>query len=199
MFYKEVDKRKRQDMAVFLKDHFRYNTMNSWNRCTSFANNVKIYNLSLGELEDKAYEAIQDELVYDICAHPIIVDFTKKMKGRYTIGFNGRCGGYLVLYNSEYVKSEHLSYCRSCGQKNFQKVPEGEVGVCGRCKQKDRVNYNEIPMNLRVYTGRSIEFDEDEDIDMESLKELVRIVEEFDKTCDEIVESFTSYLRDMYV
>ena len=193
MFYKEVDKRKRQDMAVFLKDHFRYDTMSSWNRVTSFANNVKIYKLKLGELENKAYEAIQDELVYDICAYPIIADFTKKMKGRYTIGFNGRCGGYLVLYNSEYVKSEHLSYCRSCGQKNFQKVPEGEVGVCGRCGQKNRVNYNEIPMNLRVYSGRGIEFDEEDSIEV--IKSLVEVVQEFDKACDEIIEAFTSYLE----
>ena len=50
---------------------------------------------------------------------------------------------------------------------------------------------------LRIFPGRSIELDED--TDMRSLKELVEIVEEFDKTCDEIVESFTSYLRDMYV
>lgn len=197
MFFEKVDKRSRKKMYQFLDKHFRYDTMSSWNRCTSFANNVKIYNLSLGELEAKAYEAIHDDLPYELYVYPIISEFSRRTNGRYTIGFNGRCGGYLVLYNSEYELSQYKSYCRKCGQQNFQEVPEGEIGVCGRCRQQSRVNYKEIPKVLRIFPGRSIELDED--IDMESLKELVRIVEEFDKTCDEIVESFTSYLEDMYV
>lgn len=197
MFFEKVDKRSRKKMCEFLDNHFRYSTMNPWNGCTSFANNVKIYNLKLGELESKAYEAIQDELMYEICVYPIINEFSERTNGRYTIGFNGRCGGYLVLYSSEYELSQYKSYCPKCGQQNFKEVPEGEVGVCGRCRQQSRVNYKEIPKVLRIFPGRSIELDED--TDMRSLKELVEIVEEFDKTCDEIIESFTSYLRDMYV
>ena len=77
------------------------------------------------------------------------------------------------------LKGKHV------GTYKTLEVTEGEVGVCGRCRQQSRVNYKEIPKELRVFSGRSIELDED--TDMESLKELVRIVEEFDKTCDEIV------------
>ena len=44
-FYEKVDLRSRKDMVDFLENHFRYFTMNSWNRSTSFANNMKLYNL----------------------------------------------------------------------------------------------------------------------------------------------------------
>ncbi len=41
-FYTPVDLRSRADMTGFLKKHFRYHTMNSWNRSTSYACNLKI-------------------------------------------------------------------------------------------------------------------------------------------------------------
>ena len=49
MYYKEVDKRYREAMTAFLKKHFRYHTMNSWNRSTSYANNIKLYNLNFSK------------------------------------------------------------------------------------------------------------------------------------------------------
>ncbi len=45
MFCKEVDKRYRKAKIAFLKKHFRYHTMNSWNRSTSYANCIKLYNI----------------------------------------------------------------------------------------------------------------------------------------------------------
>lgn len=53
-FYKKVDIRKPKDMIDYLKNHFRYDTMNSWNRATSYANNVKIHRVIPNELQDKA-------------------------------------------------------------------------------------------------------------------------------------------------
>lgn len=55
-FAKEVDTTDRKAMADFLTNHFRYDTMNSWNESTSYANNVKIYNLGIEDKEvlDKA-------------------------------------------------------------------------------------------------------------------------------------------------
>ena len=49
MFYKEIDKRYRETMISFLKKHFRYNTMNSWNRSTSYANNIKLHQIDKPE------------------------------------------------------------------------------------------------------------------------------------------------------
>ena len=45
MYYKEIDKRYKETMGKFLQKHFRYNTMNSWNRSTSYANNIKLHNV----------------------------------------------------------------------------------------------------------------------------------------------------------
>ena len=45
MYYKEIDKRYREVMVAYLKKHFRYNTMNSWNRSTSYANCIKLHHV----------------------------------------------------------------------------------------------------------------------------------------------------------
>ena len=60
-FIKEVDLRSRKSMIRFLTTHFRYDTMNSWNQSTSYANNVKVYNLGLTKE--------QEEKLYDIYTH----------------------------------------------------------------------------------------------------------------------------------
>ena len=41
-FYYPVNLRSRAEMTLFLQNHFRYNTMNSWNHSTSYACNLKI-------------------------------------------------------------------------------------------------------------------------------------------------------------
>lgn len=88
----------REEMIEFLRDHFRYNSMNSWNRSTSYARNVKLHRLDLTrEQENRAYEIIQADGAYDKI-NGIIRDFGVTNDYRYQIGFNGRSGGYLVLY-----------------------------------------------------------------------------------------------------
>lgn len=101
MFEKNINVNDRTAMVDFLKNHFRYNTMNSWNNSTSYANNVKVYNLGLtAEQLDKAYEIVGkryyelDEVIRDT-----IFDFREETG--YDVGFNGRCSGYIVLYQCE--------------------------------------------------------------------------------------------------
>lgn len=104
MFESKVDMRSRKEMTNFLLNHFRYDTMNSWNRATSYANNVKLYNLKIPkELEDKAWDLIcgdvdTSELQFDI--HYCIEEF-REMTG-YDAGFNGRSGGYIVMYDTDW-------------------------------------------------------------------------------------------------
>ena len=58
-FSKSVDKRSRDSMIAFLGKHYRYPTANSWNGSTSYANNVKVYNLGLSsEQENKLYSML---------------------------------------------------------------------------------------------------------------------------------------------
>lgn len=90
----------KQEKIDFLKNHFRYYTMNSWNKLHSYAANVKLYKLSIPqELRDIAYEAIAGESIYWIFEE-YFENFKIAHPG-YSIGFNGRSGGYMVLYQDK--------------------------------------------------------------------------------------------------
>lgn len=81
-----------------INEHFRYSTLNSWNGLSSIANNVKVYNLglsgdpwiALAYLEADEYETVNCMIHEWEYTHP-----------NYRVGFNGRSGGYLVLYNKD--------------------------------------------------------------------------------------------------
>ncbi len=99
MFYTYgIDITNDKQMFNFLKDHFRYATMNSWNGVYSIANNVKVHRLNLSGdcwtalnlLNNGEYETI----------NWMIKDWEQEHPG-YVVGFNGRSGGYLVLYNED--------------------------------------------------------------------------------------------------
>lgn len=103
--HKTVDTNNRQSMIDFLTGHYRYDTMNSWNRSTSYAHNVKIHNLGIPEhLRDLAYELVcnpdVDSSEWDMIVNDLIYDFI--LDTGYSMAFNGRSGGYLVMYDAEY-------------------------------------------------------------------------------------------------
>lgn len=103
MFYQKVNRRSREAMAGFLARHYRYNTMNSWNRSTSYANDVKVPSLDIPqEFQDLAYDVAWGEVEapdWDIFFARTVSDFYQRTG--YHIGFNGRSSGYLVLYEAE--------------------------------------------------------------------------------------------------
>lgn len=112
----------REEMIDFLREHFRYHTMSSWNNATSYARNVKIYNLGLTrEQKDRAYDIIYADGAYDRI-DAIIHAFEVAHEFRYQMGFNGRSGGYIVLYEGGQKPSGYQSYCTFCGQLNYKKV-----------------------------------------------------------------------------
>ncbi len=97
MFYKTgIDITNDKQMFNFLKDHFRYATMNSWNDSYSIANNVKLYNLGLSGDWSVAL-ALLEAGEYDNINF-MIADWERDHPG-YRVFFNGRSGGYLVLCN----------------------------------------------------------------------------------------------------
>ena len=133
MFYeKKVDLRSRRKMTDFLVDHFRYSTMNSWNLSKSYANKIKISTLGLThEQASEAFDVLSADGWWDEISFPID-EFTAECSGEFTIGSNGRSGGYLVLYRSAHESTGHKSWCRTCGQRNFAKVftiPAGNEGI----------------------------------------------------------------------
>ena len=75
----------------------RYYTMNSWNLSTAPAYNLKIYNVINNDLQDKVYELLECE-DYHFQISQLINDFDLENDYNWQAGFNGRSGGYLVLY-----------------------------------------------------------------------------------------------------
>ena len=97
------DKPTTRDTKIsFLTKHFRYHTMSSWNRSTSYANNVKIHNLAVdADIKNKMYELLSSEHEeLDEQIQSLIEDFEEETG--YAAGFNGRSDGYIVLYDTQY-------------------------------------------------------------------------------------------------
>src|SRR4030067_1592007 len=113
---------KREEMIAFLRVHFRYYTMNSWNRSTSYARRVKIRNLGLTrEQESRAYDLIYVEDTF-LEINERIREFSEENGCRYQAGFNGRSSGYIVLIQGGKEPSGYQSFCTECGQMNYKKV-----------------------------------------------------------------------------
>ncbi len=186
-FYHKVDRRSRKAMTEFLSEHFRYNTMNSWNLSTSYANNLKIDRLGLtNEQEMKLLDLMDCEGVYDNI-NDKIWEFGYQHDWQWQTGFNGRSGGYLVLYRGGWKPGEHKSYCTTCGQRNFTTVEETGCR-CGRCGMETRRNFPIPPKQIYTLPGKDVDMDEDfEDWSMDMLRERVQLVGEFDMLCDDIV------------
>lgn len=112
MYEKEVNIKNRGEIVSFLRNHFRYWTMNPWNRRTSYANNVKLYNLSLPEnVQEKAWDYTTDSLECEELDDLIQDEFIAfSADTGYNCGFNGRSSGYLVLYDTDWVQSKLVTY-----------------------------------------------------------------------------------------
>jgi hypothetical protein len=198
MFYKEVDKRYREAMTAFLKKHLKYNTMNSWNRSTSYANCIKLYNIDKPEdINSNTWWEMLWITEWQETLSDLLEDFGRKHEWQWQAGINGRSGGYVVLYRGGIKPSGYKSYCTHCGQKNYQAVPEGEIGLCGRCEAKARVNFRQTHMQVFTWPGKDVDMYEDfEGWTLSELRERVELVQDFDKFCDAIVAEFIDICRN---
>ena len=100
MFYKTgVDITNDKQMFNFLKEHFVYPTMNSWNCLYSIANNVKLHRLNLSGSWLTALDFLENGEYDNI--DWMIQEWQEDHKG-YEVYFNGRSNGYLVLKEKGY-------------------------------------------------------------------------------------------------
>ena len=186
-FYTPVDKRSRQAMTEYLAGHFRYHTMNSWNRSTSYACNLKIHKLGLdSEVTGKLFDLMQTEGFFEPF-QDLMHHFAASYSHEWQAGMNGRSGGYLVLYQGGQKPSEHKSYCTMCGQRNFKSVTENG-NRCGVCNEPARIDFAAPPMQIFTYPGRGTDMDEDfEDWSMHDLRDRVELVQSFNHLADTMV------------
>jgi hypothetical protein len=201
MYYKEVDKRYRVAMTAFLKKHFRYHTMNSWNRSTSYANNIKLYKI-------EKPDGVDDETLWEMLGitewqekmSDLLEDFGRKHEWQWQAGINGRSGGYVVLYRGGIKTSGYKSYCTHCGQKNYEVVPEEQTGTCGRCDAKARVNFKQTHMQIFTWPGKSVdEYEDFVDWTLSEIRDRVELVQDFDKLCDDIVMAYLDICKNYRV
>ena len=198
-FSEPVDLRSRKEMTAYLQNHFRYDTMNSWNAATSYACNLKIHKLGLCyEIESKLYELL-DTTEFFFLRQDLMDAFDEAHDFRWQVGMNGRSGGYLVLYEGGIKPTGHLSYCRSCGQRNYKSVSESG-NVCRKCGKPERVDYIKPPVQAFTYPGKGIDMDEDYDEwSLQDLRDRVRLVQELDALADEMVSQAVQMARNYSV
>lgn len=201
MFYKKIDKRYRKPMKAFLKSHFRYDTMNSWNKSTSYANNIKLYQIDKpDDIDDDTWWQMLSITEWQEKLSDLLEDFGRSHDWNWQAGINGRSGGYVVLYKGGIKPSGYKSYCTHCGQKNYQAVPDGETGICGRCDAKARVNFSQTDMQIFTWPGREVDMHEDfSNWTLSQIRERVELVQEFDKLCDRIADEYIHTCRNYKV
>ena len=150
----------------------RYHTMSSWNNSTAPAYNLneishnEVHNVVDNNLQGKVFEMLEletDDLHYEF--GELISEFNCENDYKWQAGFNGRSGGYLVLYKGG-KKSSHKSICDNCGQRNFTSVKE-TGNLCGNCGQDARVD--RLLYDTFVLAGKAIA---DGDVPADVLKAL---------------------------
>lgn len=87
----------------------KYNTMNSWNNSTAPAFNLKIYNVIPRDLQNKVFELMESDSFYNNI-NMLISDFELENNYLWQAGFNGRSGGYLVLYKGGIKNNRKFCY-----------------------------------------------------------------------------------------
>ena len=191
-YYKKVDLRSREAMVAFLAGHFRYDTMNSWNRSTSYANCVKLHRLELSEAQmNRAWELLDVDEVYT-AINDRLNEWSVLHDWNWQVGFNGRSSGYLVLYQGALdYQNARTAQCDVCGKLTWHKenVPCTRTGCTGTLKVLEKPR-----PQIVTYPGRGLDESEDfQSWNMDSLRARVELVQSFDRLCDEVVELFADY------
>lgn len=167
MFYKVgVDISNTKSMWNFLKEHFTYYTMNSWNRQRSIAHNVKLYNLALEGDWTVAMRYLFDDGDAG-CLQMFIDDEIRDFEDKYPyyeVAQNGRSGGYLVIYE----KHGHGSILPEC---------VADYDTYEDFKEDVKSGWNN--WNVKDFNRE--------------LRDAVEIVREFDKLCDRLRDIVNEY------
>lgn len=162
-----------KSMFNFINEHYQYYTLNSWNNLKSIANNVKLYNLKLDGDWGTACSYLFDE--YDIGnlqeeISDMIRDWEDEHPG-YGLGFNGRSGGYLVIYNHD----------KKNGTVNFRSIlPEWLTGFDTYEEWKDYI------LDYYAYSVKDM---------IPELREYTKLIRDFDKLCDDLRDLVNEYSK----
>ena len=106
---------------IYPLKRIEYYTANSWNRMTAPAYNLKIHKVVAdSDIRGKLYDMIGLDGFYDEINH-LIESFAEENPG-YSVGFNGRSGGYLVLYRGDTCQGFEAKEAPAEVLKNFRRL-----------------------------------------------------------------------------
>ena len=172
MFYTAgVDVCNTKSMWNFLKSHYTYYTLNSWNRQKSIAHNVKLYNLKLDGDWTVAMRYLFDEGDAG-CLQLNIEEEIRAFEDKYPyyeVASNGRSGGYLVIYE----KQGHGSILPEC-VSDYDTYEDFKEDV-----KSGWNNWNVSDFN-------------------KELRDAVEIVREFDRLCDRLRDLVNEYSKKSF-
>lgn len=201
MFHQPIDKRSRRAMTAFLQNHCRYNTMNSWNQSTSYANCIKLHHVDKpSDVDGDTWWQMLEITEWHEAMRDLLDDFGRNHDWTWQAGINGRSGGYIVLYRGGIKPSGYKSYCTQCGQKNYQPLPEDQTGACGRCSAQTRINFPKTHMQVFTWPGKDIDMHEDfEEWSINELQSRVGLIQDFDRLCDNIANAYIDLCRNHHI
>ena len=185
--------RSKTEMIEFLKNHFRYSTMNSWNRAKSYARNIKIHRLGLDhEIESRCFDMLDVRESFDDFS-AILHEFKIRHDYAWQIGQNGRSGGYLVLYQGGKKDSGYKTRCDTCRIPTwYENMQPCHVADCG-----GTLELLSGPL-WQSYTQPGLGVDNEVDYESWSygdLRSRVPLVKDFDRTCTLAVQAFVNYAK----
>jgi hypothetical protein len=184
----------REKIIHTLDRHFKYDTMNSWNGQKSYAKNVKLGNIVIPDaLRDICYDLTQAEWFYDNLMCCEIEEFEERNNNRYTIGFNGRSGGYCVLYKMSIKTLDYKTRCDTCWKPTwYDKVMPCQV--CGKTRG-GTLRLLTKPMTQKQTDSSG--FGDADELDDDSLLHIFHIVIDFNITVTNMIESMLYYAREI--
>lgn len=184
----------KKSMLEFLNSHHRYDTMNSWNRSTSYSRNMKIYNVIPAGLQDKAFELLGQGEVFDEI-NDLINEWDREQDYDFQAQWNGRSGGYLVIIRGGY----NLKTLFTFEGNNKERDYEDNYGWMNKDEAIKRGLYKKQLKQIFIKPGQSIGEDISEESDAEEIKSLYKLVKSFDKLTDKIIKCYISYCKSYNV
>lgn len=187
----------RKHMEDYLRSHFRYYTVASWNLSTSYARNVKLHRLELdAETRSRAYDFLEVPEAYRE-VNALIEEFDRRHDWRWQAGFNGRSGGYIVLYQGGERETGYKTRCDTCGKLTWYETEQScHVDGCdGTLRLLTEKHYQ-----VFTYPGKGLDEGEDfSEWSIDELKDRYRLVREFDELCDACVKAFIEFVKTHHV
>lgn len=175
VYFKGLKEKTISSKFKYIKEHFTYDILNSWNRLKTVGNNVKIWNLQLTtEQQDKFFELYEVDCDYIYENLGFVLQEFEDLTNM-EVCFNGRCGGYLVMTPKFETYKQHMSIIDMFFSDDIYQF-------------KDYAEFKKDSLDIEYLENDMKMLDE-------KIEDCYYLIKAFDKLCD-IVRTELIYLLD---